>query len=55
MRIYVDNLSYDMTEDELKKEFSAFAEVVTASIVTDKYSGRSRGFGFIEMSNNAEG
>ena len=54
MRIYVGNLSYDMTEDELRREFSEFGEVDSASIVTDRYSGRSKGFGFIEMTNKAE-
>ncbi|MDD5288207.1 MAG: RNA-binding protein [Dehalococcoidales bacterium] len=54
MRIYVGNLSYDMTDDELKKEFSAFGEVTSASVVTDRYSGRSKGFGFVEMNTKAE-
>jgi len=54
MRIYVGNLSYDTTEDELRKEFSAFGEVVSASVVTDRYSGRSKGFAFVEMTNKAE-
>jgi RNA recognition motif-containing protein len=54
MRIYVGNLSYDTTEDELKKDFSAFGEVVSASVVTDRYSGRSKGFAFVEMTNKAE-
>ena len=54
MRIYVGNLSYDTTEDELKKDFSAFGEVVSVSVVTDRYSGRSKGFAFVEMTNKAE-
>ena len=54
MRIYVGNLSYDTTEDELKKEFSTFGEVVSVSVVTDRYSGRSKGFAFVEMTNKAE-
>ncbi len=54
MRIYVGNLSYETTEDELKKDFSAFGEVVSVSVVTDRYSGRSKGFAFVEMTNKAE-
>jgi len=55
MRIYVGNLSYDVTEEELRREFQAFGEVESISIVTDKYSGRPKGFGFIEMSKVSEG
>jgi RNA recognition motif-containing protein len=47
MKIYVGNLSYDVTEDELRKEFEAFGGVESVNIVTDKYSGRPRGFGFV--------
>jgi len=54
MRIYVGNLSYDTTEDELRKDFSAFGEVASVSVVTDSYSGRSKGFAFVEMTNKAE-
>ena len=54
MRIYVGNLSYDTTEDELKKDFSTFGEVVSVSVVTDRYSGRSKGFALVEMTNKAE-
>ena len=54
MRIYVGNLSYDTTEDELRKDFSAFGEVASVSVVTDRYSGRSKGFAFVEMTNKAE-
>ena len=54
MRIYVGNLSYDMNEDELRKEFSAFGEVSAVSVVTDRYSGRSKGFAFVEMNNKTE-
>ena len=54
MRIYVGNLSYETTEDELKKDFSAFGEVVSVSVVTDRYSGRSKGFAFVEMTNKTE-
>ena len=55
MKIYVGNLSYDVTEDELRKEFEAFGGVESVNIVTDKYSGRPRGFGFVEMPSVSEG
>lgn len=54
MRIYVGNLSYDITEEELRQEFENFGAVETANIITDKYSGRPKGFGFIEMASNSE-
>jgi len=52
MNIYVGNLHYDFSEDELKEAFQEFGEVVSAKIIVDKYSGRSKGFGFIEMSDD---
>ena len=55
MKIYVGNLSYDVTEEELRQEFEAFGEVASVSIITDRYSGRPKGFGFIEMPTVAEG
>lgn len=55
MNIYVGNLSYNVTEDELKETFSQFGEVSSVNIITDKYSGQSKGFGFVEMPNNSEG
>ncbi len=55
MKIYVGNLSYDTTEEELRQEFLAFGEVESVSIPTDKYSGRPRGFAFVEMPAVAEG
>jgi len=55
MNIYVGNLSYDVTEEELRQEFEAFGEVETVNIITDKYSGRPRGFGFVEMPTESEG
>ena len=55
MRIYVGNLSYDVTEDDLRSEFSAFGKVGSVSIVTDKYSGRSKGFAFVDMPAVSEG
>ena len=55
MKIYVGNLSYDVTEDELRQEFLAFGEVESVDIIMDKYSGRSKGFGFVEMPSVSEG
>jgi RNA recognition motif-containing protein len=54
MNIYVGNLSRDVTEDELRQEFTAFGEVTSASIIKDRYSGQSRGFGFVEMPSKSE-
>jgi len=55
MNIYVGNLSWELTEGDLRGEFEKFGEVTAASIIKDKFSGRSRGFGFVEMSNKNEG
>ena len=49
MNIYVGNLSFDTTEDQLRQAFSAFGEVTSAAIISDKFSGESRGFAFVEM------
>ena len=54
MNIYVGNLNYGITEDELKEVFGKYGEVTSAKIISDKYSGRSKGFGFIEMTNDDE-
>jgi RNA recognition motif-containing protein len=54
MRIYVGNLSYDLTEDELQQEFEAYGAVTSLSIPSDKFSGRPRGFGFVEMESKSE-
>jgi RNA recognition motif-containing protein len=54
MNIYVGNLSRDLTESDLREAFQAFGEVASASIIKDKYSGESRGFGFVEMPNLTE-
>jgi RNA recognition motif-containing protein len=54
MNIYVGSLSFRIREDELKKAFEEFGEVTAARIITDKYSGKSKGFGFIEMPNDTE-
>lgn len=49
MNIYVGNLSFNTGDDELKEAFAAFGSVNSASIIRDKFSGQSRGFGFVEM------
>ena len=54
MNIYVGNLDYKVTEDDLENVFSKFGSVSSASVITDKYSGRSKGFGFITMDNDDE-
>ena len=54
MNIYVGNLSYEVTEEDLKAAFEAFGQVETVNIIKDKYSGQSKGFGFVEMSAKAE-
>jgi cold-inducible RNA-binding protein len=54
VNIYVGNLSREVTEDELRKAFEAFGQVTTVSIIKDRYSGESRGFGFVEMSTKTE-
>ncbi len=54
MNIYVGNLSFEATEDQLRQMFGAYGEVTSASIVKDKFSGESRGFGFIEMAGKTE-
>ena len=55
MNIYVGNVSYDLTEKELEELFAEFGSVSAARIITDRQSGRSKGFGFVEMDNKAEG
>lgn len=54
MNIYVGNFSYDLTEDALKTVFEAYGRVESAKIIKDKYSGESRGFGFVEMPDKRE-
>ena len=49
MNIYVGNLSYSVTEEDLQQAFGAFGQVTSASIIKDKFSGQSKGFGFVEM------
>lgn len=54
MNIYVGNLPWKATEDELKNTFGAYGEVISAKIITDKFTGKSKGFAFVEMPNDAE-
>ena len=54
MNIYAGNLPWELTEDELKEAFAAFGTVESARIITDRYSGRSKGFGFVEMPEKSE-
>ena len=54
VEIYVGNLSYDMTEDQLRKEFEAFGKVNSARLILNKFNGKSKGFGFVQMPNRAE-
>jgi len=50
MNIYLGNLSYDTTDETIKRAFESFGEVSSARVIKDKYTGQSRGFGFVEMS-----
>ena len=54
MNIYVGNLSSDVTGDDLRQAFEAFGQVESVNIITDKFSGESRGFGFVEMPSKDE-
>jgi RNA recognition motif-containing protein len=54
MNIYVGNLPMEATEDDLRQVFEAFGQVTSAKIITDKFTGHSRGFGFVEMPNSPE-
>ena len=54
MNMYVGNLSYSVTEDELRSMFTEYGDVVSAKLIMDRETGRSKGFGFVEMSNNSE-
>ncbi len=54
MNIYVGNLAYGVTEEELREAFLAYGKVDSASLITDKFTGESKGFGFVEMPNNTE-
>jgi RNA recognition motif-containing protein len=54
MNIYVGNLSYSMSDTELREAFAGFGEVSSAKVLMDRETGRSRGFGFVEMPNQSE-
>ena len=54
MNIYVGNLSHDVSTEDLRQAFEAYGEVSSVNIIKDKYSGQSRGFGFVEMPDKAE-
>jgi RNA recognition motif-containing protein len=54
MNIYVGNLPYSVSEDDLKTMFSEFGNAESVKIIQDQYSGRSKGFGFVEMPDNSE-
>lgn len=54
MNIYVGNLPYVATEDELRSAFAPFGEISSVAIIKDKMTGKAKGFGFVEMPNNAE-
>jgi cold-inducible RNA-binding protein len=55
MKIYVGNLSYEVTEEDLRLAIEAFGQVESVTIIKDKHSGQSKGFGFVEMASKAEG
>jgi RNA recognition motif-containing protein len=55
MNIFVSNLNFKVKSEDLNQLFSQFGEVVSSKVITDKFSGRSRGFGFVEMKNDSDG
>ncbi|QVL48579.1 MAG: RNA-binding protein [Thiocapsa sp.] len=54
MRIYVGNLTYSVTDDDLREVFGEFGDLAAAEVIKDKFSGQSKGFGFVDMPNNSE-
>ena len=52
--IYVSNLSFRINDEDLKQVFAEYGEIISAKVITDNYSGKSRGFGFVEMKNDDE-
>ncbi|MGD0232478.1 MAG: RNA-binding protein [Syntrophorhabdales bacterium] len=54
MNIYVGNLAYNVTEEDLRKAFEAYGQVASANVIRDQYSNQSKGFGFVEMPESAE-
>ncbi len=55
MNIYVSNLSFNVADEDLQDFFAEYGEVTSAKVIKDKFTGRSRGFGFVEMSNDEQG
>ena len=55
MNIYVGNLSFDVNDEEMRQAFEQFGEVSSAKVITDRYTGKSRGFGFVEMPDDGQG
>ncbi|PKP23008.1 MAG: RNA-binding protein [Bacteroidetes bacterium HGW-Bacteroidetes-21] len=55
MNLYIGNLDYSIREEQLREMFEEFGEVSSAKVITDKFSGRSKGYGFVEMPNDGEG
>jgi RNA recognition motif-containing protein len=55
MNIYISNLSYNVNDGDLRELFEEYGQVSSAKVITDKFSGRSRGFGFVEMASDEEG
>src|ERR1043165_488181 len=53
MNIYVSNLSFNIQDEDLREFFTEYGEVTSAKVITDKFTGKSRGFGFVEMSDDA--
>ncbi len=55
MNIYISNLSFDVNDSDLRELFEEYGQVSSAKVITDKFSGKSRGFGFVEMANDEDG
>ncbi len=55
MNLYVGNLNFNLTEEELSQIFEEYGTVTSVKVIIDKYSGRSKGFGFVEMENDSDG
>ena len=54
MNIYIGNLPFEVDDEELERTFTAYGEVSSARVIQDRFSGRSRGFGFVEMADNSQ-
>lgn len=54
MNIYVGNLPYSVTDDDLRETFAPYGEVSSVQLISDRFSGESKGFGFVEMNNNSQ-